>query len=1124
MRSLQQLLVELMPSIQMVQPAAFFLVTCISVYISVHKGNSGPGSIYMLVLHAFNLCNPDIPPTNRPVGIQFGQFAISTLERYTEISSAAKTYVVYGCMRSLVDSFTSNLDYFERALKFGIASHTGDYVGFAVGNLGIWRLLAGYCLPAVVSQFEKHGFKACDYPGHKPCDYRRMDNTVYILPTHQFILNLQNGGTSIPWELDGSIFQEAKYQIAIAAEEYKLQIHCYWLWKLWLANLFAAPVHVKNTLVERCTAMRPNASGLPYFAFSCYHTALALIDMGDNTDKVQTCLKSLSGYADGAPMNYYGMVLHLQAELEPDTMKKFELYNEAIDHAENSHHWHISAFMNERCGRFTSRKLSRKHAFGYFHSAIQTYRQWGCIKGDMLATELGFETIIPSPALHHNTFAVPDTEPAPISERLQFSALVQAALDIANELDLRELTKKVISHVVQAVGADYCALVSVNGGANEEELQLTATYDNGQTRIFDDGTGPLNAVPWTVINYVARTKQDIVNSVDFLGTLSNDAFFETSRPNSIFAFPLISQTRLDGIIYLHSKHDEAFNREKESVVQLLAGQVSASLERARARKTLEDTNVQLKQSNAKIEAHARDLEQLVQARTQELQSNVQQLRVARDEAETATQLKSSFLASMSHEIRTPFNAVLVALALLKDSPLEPTQLDYVATIEAASSDLLTIINDILDLSKIESNKMQLEHQPFSLREAAETAIDLVSGSFLSKGLEFGYISKIEENLVGEVVGDVIRVRQVLVNLLSNAAKFTEHGSVLLTSSFEATSPGKFTFSVSDTGIGIDPEALPRLFGVFTQLDTSTTRKYGGTGLGLAISRKLARMMGGDITVESTLGEGSTFRFSFEAPFHPGSRRSLLHGRCIIVVASDFAREVFRQHFVSFGFQCLPFGSLNEAVQQIGSDTDFHIAVLCCGFQDPGIIKARLTVQLQTKDIKTDIISPAKAVVPQCIRRDRLFEIIQPFFSGHVTPKTTSKKRANIASSHPLQILLAEDNLVNIDVEMKLFKMMGYDIDIAKNGVEAYELCIQKHYDIVFMDCSMPVMDGLEATRKICEAIPEKSKRPFICAMTANAMSGDMEKCLEAGCDSYLSKPIHVDSLTEMLYGFKKGKE
>jgi CheY-like chemotaxis protein len=391
-------------------------------------------------------------------------------------------------------------------------------------------------------------------------------------------------------------------------------------------------------------------------------------------------------------------------------------------------------------------------------------------------------------------------------------------------------------------------------------------------------------------------------------------------------------------------------------------------------------------------------------------------------------------------------------------------------------------------------------------------------------LEFGYISRIDENLVGDVVGDVIRVRQVLVNLLSNAAKFTDTGNVLLTSSFEATSPGNFTFSVSDTGIGIDPEALPRLFGVFTQLDSSTTRRYGGTGLGLAISRKLARLMGGDITVESTLGKGSTFHFSFSAPFHPGQRRSSLNGRCIIAVKSDLVRELFRQHFVAFGFQCVAVRTSEEAAEQVQQGSEYQIAAICDQFPNPSIIQARFTVQLQSKDIRTEIISPNRAIVPQCIRRERLFETISSFFGGHVIPKIQSTKVVNMSSTFPLQILLAEDNPINVKVEVQLFKRLGYDVDVAKNGAEAFEMCIKKRYDIVFMDVFMPFMDGLEATGKICEALPEKNERPFICAMTANAMSGDMEKCLGAGCDGYLSKPIQLDGLTEMLYRCKNGRE
>src|SRR6202022_1272181 len=281
-------------------------------------------------------------------------------------------------------------------------------------------MFAGYTIPAVILQYEKHGYKACDYRGHKPCNYPRLDNTVYILPAHQFLLNLQNTGEK-RWELEGCVFKESKFQRAIVAEEYKLQIHCYWLWKVWLANLFNSPLDVRRELVERCSAMRPNASGLPFMPYSLYHRALAWVDMG-RPDEAIVCLQGLSGYAAVAPMNFKGMELHIQAEIETDIRRKMDLYDEAIDHAETSHHLHLSSFMNERCGHFTSHFFPRKRAFGYFPSAIQIYRQWGCIKGDELGVGLGYESILPEPSLR-DIPVLPSPETTPIAERLQFTAL-----------------------------------------------------------------------------------------------------------------------------------------------------------------------------------------------------------------------------------------------------------------------------------------------------------------------------------------------------------------------------------------------------------------------------------------------------------------------------------------------------------------------------------------------------------------------------------------------------------------------------------------------------------------------------------------------------------------------------
>ena len=649
-----------------------------------------------------------------------------------------------------------------------------------------------------------------------------------------------------------------------------------------------------------------------------------------------------------------------------------------------------------------------------------------------------------------------------------------------------------------------------------------ATHDraHGHTHILEDDDSGADRVPWTIINYVARSRNHIVNGKDVLNRVTSDTFLTKWQPRSIFAIPLITQGKLVAVIYLHSKYPEAFDREKEGMVQLLSGQASISLERARARLRLEDANNKLATTNTEIEKQAIDLEKIVQSRTQQLQATVQQLKIARDEAQAATQLKSSFLACMSHEIRTPFNAALVAVELLGDSTLDASQLDQVGTIKAASSDLLTIINDILDLSKIESDEMHLEQHLFSLRDAVETAIDLTSGLFKSKGLAFGYISEVDEGRAGNVVGDIIRVRQVLINLLSNAAKFTNTGSVTLTSSFTpiSTSTGKFTVSVRDTGIGISIEAIPRLFAAFEQIDSSTTRKYGGTGLGLAISSKLAKMMGGDITVDSDgPGKGSDFRFSFEAPFRPSQDQlTLSHGRCLIATQSDLTQKVFCQHLNSFGF---------ENIEVFKGDTvpkSTYQIVLCDEQYQSTDIESELVLKLDPNATKTQTLSPTEVIVPTFIRRKRLSEILSESFKGEPPPTQRPSRIPNIASELPLRILLAEDNPMNVKIQTQLFKKLGYKIDIVWNGADAVEQCSEKQYDICFMDLHMPRMNGLEATARICRTT-DKSIRPYICAMTASSMSGDMERWMEAGCDEFLTKPIKLDSLITVLEKCKNEK-
>ncbi|SEA27575.1 response regulator [Alkalimonas amylolytica] len=993
-----------------------------------------------------------------------------------------------------------SLEALDESQQLGLKDGQLEYAAHSVLFASFYRVLSGQALDKV----QRYGEQSIQFLTEKQFPY----NLAFCQLWHQSTLALQGPAESAHL-LEGDSFRESTQLSDLQQPHNTTLLFCYHQLKLMHAYWFdtgeeATHLQQAEPLVDVALALYHQTE---FHFFRGLAAARQLKIVPDDPQqswqqRLQDSLEKLQNWAKQCPQNYQHKVLLLQAEqaaLEHQA-NAWQLYQQAIVSAEQQGFSQHLALAHELAADYWQRQQQPTYALAHRAAATSSYLSWKCLaKAEQLQQKY--------PELKQHPLLQSQQE-SQVDQQLDLASVLKAAETLTGRVDLDAFLLRMLQ------------LMAENAGAEDACLLMLSETDQLQLQACTLAKPPL--LPEKLLNLVQRSKTSrLINDT------SQSSIFTAveNRPCAVLCIPIVVSDSFRGILYLqHQKLIGAFQQERVKVLQLLANQTAILFENTRLSQQLLEAN--------------KNLEQKIASRTRELAQ-------AKIRAEAATEAKSAFLARMSHEIRTPINAVIGLSRLASKSCQDPEQQDYLKKIRGSGEMLLSLINDILDFSKVEAGKLTLEKNRFSLSQVVQQAIHMTALKAHSKGLEL--VSDLSAEIPAELIGDSLRIQQLLVNLLNNAIKFTDTGSVCLMLHGSRQPEGRYKLhgSVTDTGIGMTEQQQQKLFKSFNQADESITRRYGGSGLGLTICKQLCELMQGEIWLESEAGYGTTFYFTIElsvSAVQPSQKHHALAKRQLkALVVDDMAltRMVLLKQLDELGVQAEQCSNGMDAIERIekaeANQTAYDFVLMDwrmpgmdgiettrsiqqrLGSRSPHILMVSAYDKAQAKASMADVT--IEHFLEKPVNYSMLLDAISPLLyqqqagdSEQATPEQNL-----VPDLSQKRLLLVEDHPINRQVALGFLQDTNAQIDCAEHGLAALQLLQQQHYDLVLMDIQMPQMDGLTACRKIRQEL-KLTSLPVI-AMTAHALPDDIEKSLAVGMNAHLTKPIEPEQLYQTLQSF-----